>query len=116
MPSTAMMSATAAAPATAMMATTIGMPATAGATVQSARTPVTVGSLARPPAIARLLQQQGSCHSRAPTTVVPSATAELLPQLFPCNSRTPATAKSMQNLIACNSRDASNHSQRQQQQ
>jgi hypothetical protein len=81
----------------------IRKPATAGTiVVRTSRTPVTVGSQARPAATAGLLD------SRTPTTAVPSATAELLPQLFPCNSRTPATAGSMQKQIACNSRDVSN--------
>jgi hypothetical protein len=56
MPSTAMMpeTETAAAPAIVVTATIIGMPAIAGTTVQTARTPVTVGM------IASRLEQQGS--------------------------------------------------------
>jgi hypothetical protein len=99
MPSTVIRLAIAAAPATAVTSTTIGMPA-----VQTARKPVTVGSLRG---------QHGSCRT--------STTAGLLQQqvltqqgYWNCKSRTPATAGGMQNQIACNSRDASNHSQRQQ--
>jgi hypothetical protein len=88
-----------AAPATAVAATIIGMPA-----VQTARTPVTVGSLARPPGTAGLLTKQGSCNSR---TLV---TAELLQQPVltqqgPCNSRATATAGHLQHQEACNSRN-----------
>ncbi len=71
MPSTAMMPATPAAPSIAVTATTLGMSATAGTTVQTSRTTVTVGSLARPPAKVGLLQQQCSCNISAPATAVP---------------------------------------------